>query len=101
MGVHPQAAGKVEMEKGKNVSLPEIISSDGKKLLGEYVFKRFGNLPYLLKALDVKKMLSIQVHPSKSEAEKDYARENATGIPLDSPIRIYKDTNHKPELLLA
>jgi mannose-6-phosphate isomerase len=101
MGVHPQAAGKVEMEKGKNVSLPEIISSDGKKLLGEYVFKRFGNLPYLLKALDVKKMLSIQVHPSKSEAEKDYARENAAGIPLDSPIRNYKDTNHKPELMVA
>jgi mannose-6-phosphate isomerase len=101
MGVHPQAAGKVEMEKGKNVSLPEIISSDGKKLLGEYVFKRFGNLPYLLKALDVKKMLSIQVHPSKSEAEKDYATENAAGIPLDSPIRNYKDTNHKPELMVA
>jgi mannose-6-phosphate isomerase len=101
MGVHPQAAGKVEMEKGINVSLPDLINSEGKKVLGEYVFKRFGNLPYLLKALDVKKMLSIQVHPSKSEAEKDYARENAAGIPLDSPSRNYKDTNHKPELMVA
>jgi len=101
MVVHPQAAGKVEMEKGINVSLPDLINSEGEKVLGEYVFKRFGNLPYLLKALDVKKMLSIQVHPSKSEAEKDYARENAAGIPLDSPSRNYKDTNHKPELMVA
>lgn len=101
LGVHPQAAGKAEMENGKAVSLPDIINSEGKKVLGEYVFKRFGNLPYLLKALDVKKMLSIQVHPSKSEAENDFAKENAAGIPVDSPQRNYKDTNHKPELMLA
>jgi len=101
LGVHPQAAGKVEIGNGKNISLPEIINKNGKKVLGEYVFKRFGNLPYLLKALDVKKMLSIQVHPSKSEAEKDFVRENAVGIPLDSPQRNYKDSNHKPELMVA
>ena len=101
MGVHPQAAGKVEIEKGKKVSLPDIINEEGKEVLGEYVFKRFGNLPYLLKALDVRKMLSIQVHPSKSEAEKDFARETAAGIPLDAPQRNYKDTNHKPELMVA
>jgi mannose-6-phosphate isomerase len=101
MGVHPQAGCKVEVEKGRFVLLPDIINQEGKKALGDYVFKRFGNLPYLLKALDVKKMLSIQVHPSKAEAEKDFEKENAAGIALDSPNRNYKDNNHKPELMVA
>ncbi|MBK6936093.1 MAG: hypothetical protein IPH18_03835 [Chitinophagaceae bacterium] len=58
-------------------------------------------LPYLFKVLDVKDMLSIQVHPSKNEAEIEFARENAEDIPLDSPLRNYKDDNHKPELMVA
>ncbi|MEI9808695.1 MAG: type I phosphomannose isomerase catalytic subunit [Bacteroidota bacterium] len=58
-------------------------------------------LPYLFKVLDVKDMLSIQVHPSRSSAEKEFARENREGIPLDSPKRSYKDANHKPELMVA
>lgn len=58
-------------------------------------------LPYLFKVLDVKDMLSIQVHPSKQAAEKEFARENAEGIPLDSPYRNYKDDNHKPEMIVA
>src|SRR5690606_10444299 len=45
--------------------------------------------------------LSIQVHPSKAAAEKEFARENAAGIPLDAPNRSYKDENHKPELMAA
>ena len=57
--------------------------------------------PYLFKVLDVKEMLSIQVHPSKAAAEKEFARENAEGIPLDSPHRNYKDDNHKPEMMVA
>jgi mannose-6-phosphate isomerase len=101
MGVHPQAACKVELDEGKFELLPDIINQHGKEVLGEYVFKRFGNLPYLLKALDVRKMLSIQVHPSRAAAEKDFEHENAAGIPLDSPTRNYKDNNHKPELMVA
>ncbi|HYC27246.1 MAG TPA: mannose-6-phosphate isomerase, class I, partial [Chitinophagaceae bacterium] len=61
----------------------------------------FGRLPYLLKILDVKDMLSIQVHPSKHAAEKGFARENEAGIPLNDPKRNYKDDNHKPELMAA
>ena len=60
-----------------------------------------GKLPYLFKVLDVKDMLSIQVHPSKEAAEKEFARENAEDIPLDSSQRNYKDDNHKPELMVA
>jgi len=59
------------------------------------------DLSYLIKILDVRDMLSIQVHPSKAAAEIEFARENAEGIPIDSLQRCYKDANHKPELLVA
>lgn len=59
------------------------------------------DLSYLFKILDVRDMLSIQVHPSKEAAETEFKRENAEGIPLDSPQRCYKDPNHKPELMVA
>ncbi|HKP32322.1 MAG TPA: mannose-6-phosphate isomerase, class I [Chitinophagaceae bacterium] len=58
-------------------------------------------LSYLLKILDVKDMLSIQVHPSKKSAEEMFAEENKAGIPLNAPNRNYKDDNHKPELVVA
>jgi len=57
--------------------------------------------PFLLKILDVKDMLSIQVHPSKAGAEEGFAKENTKGVPLDAPNRNYKDDNHKPELMVA
>ena len=60
-----------------------------------------GNLSFLFKAQEVKEMLSIQAHPSRENAEKEFARENAEGIPLDAPNRNYKDDNHKPEMLVA
>ena len=58
-------------------------------------------LSFLLKVLDVKDMLSIQVHPDKHAAEIEFARENNERIPIDAPNRNYKDDNHKPELLVA
>jgi mannose-6-phosphate isomerase len=85
MGIHPLGISKVHLPSGDT------------KLLTDYA----GDLPYLLKVLDVKDMLSIQVHPSKSSAEVEFARENKEGIPLDSPLRNYKDDNHKPEMLVA
>src|ERR1051326_1411723 len=99
MGVHPQAGCRIELPEG-SYDLPGYIQQH-KLLLGDYVNRKFGNIPYLFKALDVRDMLSIQVHPSKAEAEKEFARENEAGVPLDSPQRNYKDTNHKPELMVA
>ena len=61
----------------------------------------FAPLPYLLKILDIKLPLSIQVHPNKKEAEQGFWRENAHAIKLDNPKRNYKDDNHKPEMSLA
>jgi mannose-6-phosphate isomerase len=99
MGTHPQAPCIVSVN-GQEQVLRDMIMSDA-QLIGSYVKEHFGELPYLLKVLDVKDMLSIQVHPTKAEAEIDFARENAAGIPLDSPQRNYKDANHKPELMVA
>ncbi|WP_106816001.1 mannose-6-phosphate isomerase, class I [Microbacterium timonense] len=60
-----------------------------------------GPLPYLLKLLAAASPLSIQAHPSKQEAEAGFAREDAAGIPRDAAERTYRDTNHKPELIVA
>lgn len=82
-------------------SLRESINENPVRFLGEKVYKQFGELPYLFKVQDVKEMLSIQVHPSKTEAEKGFAAEEAAGIPADAHTRNYKDKNHKPEVLVA
>jgi mannose-6-phosphate isomerase len=84
MGTHALGMGLVKTAEGEK----ELISLTGM-------------LSFLFKVLDVKDMLSIQVHPSKQAAEKEFARENAEGIPLHSPQRNYRDANHKPELMVA
>ena len=51
--------------------------------------------------LDVAKMLSIQVHPSKENALIGFELEQQAGIAIDAPNRNYKDQNHKPEVMVA
>lgn len=60
-----------------------------------------GSLPYLLKLLAAASPLSIQAHPTRAQAEAGFAREEAAGVGLDAPHRIYRDRNHKPELIVA
>ncbi|GAA4672751.1 mannose-6-phosphate isomerase, class I [Nocardioides nanhaiensis] len=60
-----------------------------------------GDLPFMLKVLAADRPLSLQVHPSKSQAEDGYAEEERLRIPLDAPHRVYKDANHKPEMVYA
>lgn len=84
IGVHPLGITKV------------LLNTEEKKLS-----ELFPDLPYLFKVLDVKDMLSIQVHPSRKGAVAGYGMEDTAGIPLDSPLRNYKDQNHKPELMIA
>jgi mannose-6-phosphate isomerase len=96
MGAHDSAPAELE-----SISLSEAIRKDPQGTLGSYTADRFGRLPYLLKILDVKDMLSIQVHPTKRNAELEFAAENKKGVALNSPERNYKDDNHKPELMVA
>lgn len=58
-------------------------------------------LPYLLKLLAAASALSIQAHPSQTQARAGFAREDAALIPRDAPQRTYRDENHKPELIVA
>ncbi len=58
-------------------------------------------LSYLLKILDVRKMLSLQVHPTMVQAIEGFAKEDAAGIALHAKNRNYKDSMHKPELMVA
>lgn len=59
------------------VSLGELIRSYGKELLGEKVMERFGTtFPLLIKFIDARDNLSIQVHPDDELAKK---RHNSFG----------------------
>ena len=100
LGAHANAPSMV-YENDSKEPLDLFLSKSPTVKLGEEVFEKFGRLPFLFKVLDVDKMLSIQVHPSKSEAEKGFERENELGIALNAPNRNYKDDNHKPEVMVA
>lgn len=100
LGSHRSAPSMIEFE-GKWLALDRVIDKVP-RLLGEQSREKFGGeLPYLLKILDVKHPLSIQLHPSKKEAEYGFEQENQRHIPLNAPNRIYKDRNHKPEMVVA
>ncbi|HEU0228862.1 MAG TPA: mannose-6-phosphate isomerase, class I [Arachidicoccus soli] len=100
MGAHPSASSTIFMNN-EEVSLNEIINKNPDKYIGAKVNQKFGELPYLFKILDVKEMLSIQVHPSKTEAEKGFDAEEEAGILITDTKRNYKDRNHKPEVMVA
>ena len=72
------------------------------EVLGEASRAAYGDrLPFLLKILAAAAPLSLQAHPTRSQAEEGFARENAAGIPLGDPLRTYKDDWPKPEMVLA
>ena len=100
LGAHPSAPSDIENVTGKQ-SLIEFLSQNP-TALGQASRQQFGDeLPYLLKILDVEKPLSIQLHPTKEQAEKGFEAENAKGVSLTDSTRIYKDRNHKPEMMIA
>lgn len=99
MGAHSNHPAYIE--NGKEISLSDFVSGNAENILGSNVAKKFASLSYLLKVLDVRQMLSIQVHPSKQVAETSFEEENKKGIPVNAPHRNYKDRNHKPELMVA
>ena len=100
LGIHAGGPASIEVNQ-QSVLLSDAIATDPKAALSDPVFNHFGALPYLFKVLDVKDMLSIQVHPTKEYAKVAFEKEEATGTALNAPSRNYKDTNHKPEIMLA
>jgi mannose-6-phosphate isomerase len=101
MGAHQNAPSQLILPDGSMQAMNTFISNHANEILGNDVNKEFGRLPFLFKILDVKDMLSIQVHPNKKAAEEEFAAENARGVAIDDPRRNYKDDNHKPELMYA
>ena len=100
LGAHPSAPSEIENVTGKQ-SLIEFLSQNP-TALGQTSRQQFGDeLPYLLKILDVEKPLSIQLHPTKAQAEKGFEAENVKGVALTDSTRTYKDRNHKPEMMIA
>jgi mannose-6-phosphate isomerase len=98
LGAHSSAPSSIV---NSNLSLAEYITQNPITVLGKEVYEKFGALPYLFKVLDVRDMLSIQVHPTKQEAILGFEREEAEGIAINASNRNYKDKNHKPEVMIA
>jgi len=97
MGAHPSAPSGVGW-----TTLDEVIAAAPERALGVECASRFGDrLPFLLKVLSAAKALSIQVHPSRAQAQEGWAAENARGLPPGDPGRNYVDDWPKPELLYA
>lgn len=101
LGVHAGGQGIVDLGNGGYTQLSNLIGSDKLKHLGEATFSQFKGVPFLLKILDVKDMLSIQVHPNKERAKQGFEDEEQKGIAISAPHRNYKDQNHKPEVMVA
>jgi mannose-6-phosphate isomerase len=71
MGAHPQAPSRAVLND-TTLGLDELIAAAPEKILGRDNIVKLGpSLPYLLKILDARDMLSIQVHPSAAQARED------------------------------
>ena len=101
LGAHPADPARLETERGET-SLLETLVADPEGQLGPVARSRFGDaLPFLVKVLAADEPLSLQAHPSAEQAVEGYLREEKLGIPVSSPVRNYRDTSHKPEMLVA
>ena len=100
MGAHTSAPAMIDTHEGQT-PLDVLVKSNVSSFLGNKTASEFGALPYLFKILDVAKMLSIQVHPSKENALIGFDLEEKAGIAINAPNRNYKDKNHKPEVMVA
>ena len=100
MGSHPSAPSVVYRDGP--AALDAVIAADPDAELGPDCVARFGpRLPFLLKVLSADKALSIQVHPSRAQAQAGFAAENERGLAPGDPARNYVDDWPKPELLCA
>lgn len=85
IGTHPLSPSVAVGDDGTEMPLTELAPE----------------LPYMVKLLAADQPLSLQVHPSRRQAEVGFDAEEAAGVPLDAPHRVYKDRNHKPEMVYA
>lgn len=85
VGTHPLGTARVLDAAGQQRPLTEVS----------------GELGFMLKVLAADRPLSIQVHPDADRAAAGFAAEEAAGVPLDAPHRVFKDPFPKPEMVYA
>lgn len=101
LGAHHSDPSQAQLPDA-DVPLNALIRADPDSALGSRIADEYGpRLPYLLKVLAAARALSLQVHPHAAASREGFNRENAAGIPLDDPGRIFRDDQAKPELLVA
>ncbi|MBN9210056.1 MAG: mannose-6-phosphate isomerase, class I [Microbacterium sp.] len=106
-GRTPSGSPEAEVWFGDHPGSPALVHDGSDRTLDAWLGAHADDsgvparLPYLLKLLAAGGPLSIQVHPSKDQAARGFAREEAAGVPRDAGHRNYKDDNHKPEVIVA
>lgn len=99
-GTHP--AGEATVPEFDDMPLGAFLSEHAETYFGTAHLERFGAvLPLLFKVLAIDKPLSIQCHPSTSQAEEGFAQEAPRHHILPRDEWNYKDANRKAEVIYA
>jgi mannose-6-phosphate isomerase len=98
LGVAPDTRPWAELWFGTHRGGPSLVRDDAGLIpLSQHV----GDLTFLVKVIAAARPLSLQTHPDDVRAVTGYRAEDASGVPIDAPQRIYRDQSAKPELLVA
>ncbi len=99
IGAHTNAPS---IQRTTGHALDQLIQADPACALGNNSRQAFGDtLPFLLKVLAAAAPLSLQAHPSRAQAIVGFEAEELAGVQMTDPQRVFKDRNHKPELICA
>ncbi len=74
-GYSPNGCSEVQIEQN-TLPLSELIKQNQPAYLSAETAAKFGDLPFLFKILAAEHALSIQVHPSKQDAEIGFEKSN-------------------------
>lgn len=96
LGRAADGSPQAEWWLGTHPVAPSLLAQGGEPLSSVT-----GEMTMLVKVLACSEPLSLQTHPTTEQARRGFAKEDAAGIPLDDPRRNYRDTNAKPEMLIA
>ena len=97
-GVHPGGPSTVVVD-GVVVTLTELVRRDPAHWFGTE--RSQPGMSFLLKILAIDAPLSLQLHPTIEQARAGFAEENGRGVDPADPRRVFRDENHKPELICA
>lgn len=97
-GQHPGCPSRTS----DGIALSDLMASSPERVLTSRERKHWKDeLPFLCKILDVRDMLSIQIHPTKTQALEGWEHEEESMVDPSAPHRTFRDRNHKPEIMYA